>query len=116
MGDNGTLVHMSISACRRNNNGARVVVFLLDEQMRGPDWINFLPVMVIEGADGYVEFVPSVQRAVAEWFGDDFAAAEAKVDAINAERGISHDEMMSIVGRSMEAAEQYEAAERDHAS
>lgn len=94
------LVHMSMSACEANNQGARVALYL-DETMLGPDGENYLPVMNIEGDGSYALFVPQLQQAVAAFFGSNLEDAQARVGQINAERGMGHSEVMLMVGESM---------------
>lgn len=103
--DNKQLVHMSMSACEKNNPGRRIALYL-DESMKHGD--NWLPVMNIEDSAAYALFVPRAQDAVAAFFGPSLEDAQAKVGQINAERGMSHDEVMNMVGQSMSLA----AAER----
>lgn len=98
--NNKQLVHMSMSACERNNPGSRIALYL-DETMRGPGGENFLPVMNIEYDGSYALFVPAVQDAVAEFFGASLEDAQAKVGQINAERGMAHDEVLLMVAASM---------------
>lgn len=103
MGDNKTLVHMSMSTCERNNPGSRVALYL-DESMVGPDREHYLPVMAIEGSPDYALFIPEVQEAVAGFFGASLQDAQATVGQINAERGMTHEDVMDLVGASMALA------------
>lgn len=98
------LIEVSIAFCRINTGAPRVAL-CVDEAgwYWCPDGVErYLPVLVPDGRPGYVEFVPEIRGVVAVYFGDNLEEAERKVDEINARNGIGREEMLRIVGLSME--------------
>jgi hypothetical protein len=107
--DMKAIVEASMSGARINQ-GADVVLYLDPAGTCKVDgrWC-FLPVMAIEGSDGYAEFLPRYRDEIAGWFGDDEEAAQEKVDEINRDAGYEPEAAIALVGASMARA-----AERDH--
>lgn len=102
------LIEGSIMGARLNLGAERVVLYVDEFGLRRcADGIErYLPVLVPEGQAGFVEFLEQYQDRIAEYFGDDFEEAEARVDQINQREGISRDEAMKIVEHSMELQNQ----------
>lgn len=87
----------------RLNQGGKDVVLYLDETMRHRsgrrgDGVHFLPVIVVADSAGYVEFLTPYQAQIAQWFGDEFDAAQEKVEEVNAELGFSLEEAEEVIG------------------
>ena len=102
------IVEASMSGARVNQ-GADVVLYLDTANCKVDGRWCFLPVMAVEGSDGYAEFLPRYRDKIAEWFGDDQEAAQEKVDEINRDAGYEPEAAIALVGASMARA-----AERDH--
>jgi len=74
-------------------NGGQSVVLHLDESMihvpGDPRDIWYLPVMNIEGDDGFYRFPEGIRDQISWFFGQEIAGARAAVDRVNQERGFT---------------------------
>jgi hypothetical protein len=100
------MVLVGMGFARDNNGGADVALYLDDRMLHEcADGVSrFLPVIAVDEAGGYATFPDELAGTIAMHFGAMEPVAQMRVDAINALLGLSHDDALELVGRSMDAA------------
>lgn len=83
-------------------NGDRTAVVHLDRSMlHGTD---YLPTANLRGDDGFYPFPTGLRDEIAAYFGPDIDTAQARVQRVNASRGVSREDAQEIVLGIMRAA------------
>jgi len=78
-------------------NGDNRVVLHVDPTMLYGE--NYLPVMNVEGDNGFYRFPESARREVAAFFGPAYTKAQVRVDQVNEHLGVSTvDARMIVLG------------------
>jgi hypothetical protein len=94
------LIELAMDSLSRMNDDSRVVLHLDETMVHVPGdtrEIWYLPVMNIEGDDGFYRFPEGIRDQVAWFFGQTIEGARAAVEAINLERGFTPDQARKVV-------------------
>jgi hypothetical protein len=94
------LIEMAMSTLSRMNGGRPVVLHLdasmIHTQENGRQ--RYLPVLTIEGDEGYYRFPEGMRDQVSDHFGALIEPARVQVEAINRKKGYSPKRVREIVG------------------
>jgi hypothetical protein len=76
------------------NDGARVVLYVDPTMQLGE---NYLPVLNVEGDDGFYRFPLAFRSEATAFFGADYIEAKARVALVNRRLGVSPQDALGIV-------------------
>jgi hypothetical protein len=101
--DSKSLIKLAMDTLSRMNGDRRVVLYLdasmIHAKMDG--YQRYLPVMNLEGDDGYYRFPEGIRDQVSDHFGALIEPARAQVAEMNRANGFTEREVLEIVTSTM---------------